>query len=350
MFCKTCGKEVADGIKFCPACGSELNNSERKVEDNVQNSLSINLDKVIEIKGKRAGEESFFYVALWLFLLLFAVGTWVSWIIFFGLTIYAFMKIPRTVSYNSFLKKIITNEKAHFSPLRKSIDISIIENETNYEIKKNHLPFKEAFRFSIKNIFGHKVKLIFSLHHALSIPGEYFVVALDTRFQNRNLNIWFSRENEMREFLALLVAALKENGKNIPINENPSVIKTKDFYDECKSEKENITFGGFVKKNIWKAVATFIIFLIIGYSTLSSVNGIDAGLDKMESVITRMERFKQESSSGDMSYGEIMEEYSKLMQELEDATSMMEGYAKSDYTAEQWDRLFKLAERASAIK
>ena len=40
---------------------------------------------------------------------------------------------------------------------------SIIESETNYEIKKNHLPFKEAFRFSIKNIFGHKVKLIFSI-------------------------------------------------------------------------------------------------------------------------------------------------------------------------------------------
>lgn len=327
MFCKTCGKEVADGIKFCPACGSELNNSERKVEDNVQNRLSINLDKVIKIKGKRAGEESFFYAALWLFLLLFAVGTWVSWIIFFGLTIYAFMKIPRTVSYNSFLKKIITNEKAHFSPLRKSIDISEIDL-----------------------VRIRKVKLIFSLHHALSIPGEYFVVALDTRFQNRNLNIWFSRENEMREFLALLVAALKENGKNIPINENPSVIKTKDFYDECKSEKEIISFGGFVRKNIWKAVSTFIIFVIIGYSTLSSVNGIDAGLDKMESAITRMERFKQEVSSGDMSYGEIMEEYSKWMQELEDATSMMEGYDKSDYTAEQWDRLFKLAERASAIK
>ncbi|MBR4262310.1 MAG: ATP-binding cassette domain-containing protein [Bacilli bacterium] len=39
----------------------------------------------------------------------------------------------------------------------------IIDNYTNYEIKKNHLPFKEAFRFSIKNIFGHKLKLIFSI-------------------------------------------------------------------------------------------------------------------------------------------------------------------------------------------
>ena len=70
----------------------------------------------------------------------------------------------------------------------------------------------------------------------------------------------------------------------------------------------------------------------------------------MESAITRMERLKQEASSGDMSYGEIMEESSKLMQELEDAQSMMEGYDKSDYTAEQWDRMFKLVERISAIK
>ena len=24
MFCKNCGKEVADGLKFCPACGGAM--------------------------------------------------------------------------------------------------------------------------------------------------------------------------------------------------------------------------------------------------------------------------------------------------------------------------------------
>ena len=50
----------------------------------------------------------------------------------------------------------------------------VIESDTNYKVLKNHLPFKEAFRFSIKNLFGHKVKLFFSvvlISFALSFFG-----------------------------------------------------------------------------------------------------------------------------------------------------------------------------------
>ena len=37
------------------------------------------------------------------------------------------------------------------------------EEQDNYEVQKNHLSFKNALRFSIKNLFGHKVKLVLSI-------------------------------------------------------------------------------------------------------------------------------------------------------------------------------------------
>ena len=40
-------------------------------------------------------------------------------------------------------------------------NLSIEDN--NYSIQKNHLSFKEAFKFSIKNLFGHKIKLLLSI-------------------------------------------------------------------------------------------------------------------------------------------------------------------------------------------
>ena len=39
----------------------------------------------------------------------------------------------------------------------------INQEENNYTLKKNHLPFTEAFRFALKNIFGRKGKLILSI-------------------------------------------------------------------------------------------------------------------------------------------------------------------------------------------
>lgn len=40
---------------------------------------------------------------------------------------------------------------------------NIIIEDNNYNIQKNHLTFKEAFKFSIKNLFGHKIKLVLSI-------------------------------------------------------------------------------------------------------------------------------------------------------------------------------------------
>ena len=50
----------------------------------------------------------------------------------------------------------------------------IVNDDSVYSLKKNHLPFKEALRFSVKNLFGHKVKLVLSIiliSFALSFLG-----------------------------------------------------------------------------------------------------------------------------------------------------------------------------------
>lgn len=57
------------------------------------------------------------------------------------------------------------------------------QDENNYILKKNHLPFKEAFRFAIKNIFGRKGKLILSvmlISFALSLLG-FSIIQNDLR-------------------------------------------------------------------------------------------------------------------------------------------------------------------------
>lgn len=40
---------------------------------------------------------------------------------------------------------------------------NIVQEESKYILKKNKLPFKEALKFAIKNIFGHKIKLLLSI-------------------------------------------------------------------------------------------------------------------------------------------------------------------------------------------
>ncbi len=37
MFCKKCGKEVADGTKFCPNCGENLENTTVVFQNNSEN-------------------------------------------------------------------------------------------------------------------------------------------------------------------------------------------------------------------------------------------------------------------------------------------------------------------------
>lgn len=44
MFCKKCGKEIADDTKFCPSCGTQLDvveNSEIKADGNVSSKSRL---------------------------------------------------------------------------------------------------------------------------------------------------------------------------------------------------------------------------------------------------------------------------------------------------------------------
>lgn len=39
MFCKNCGKELADGVKFCPECGTNQ-------KESTESPLESKLDKI----------------------------------------------------------------------------------------------------------------------------------------------------------------------------------------------------------------------------------------------------------------------------------------------------------------
>lgn len=80
---------------------------------------------------------------------------------------------------------------------------NIVNDDSSYTLKKNHLPFKEALRFSIKNLFGHKVKLVLSIilisfalsFLGLSVMQNYLKVDSESKrmiedFDIKYLNIW----------------------------------------------------------------------------------------------------------------------------------------------------------------
>ena len=63
MYCKNCGKEVADGTKFCPDCGQPIENGNSTGQamnqhlENAQNKLDDIAEnmkkKEIEVSGKK---------------------------------------------------------------------------------------------------------------------------------------------------------------------------------------------------------------------------------------------------------------------------------------------------------
>ena len=65
MYCKNCGKEVADGTKFCPDCGQPIENGNSTGQamnqhlENAQNKLDDIAEnmkkKEIEVSGKKFG-------------------------------------------------------------------------------------------------------------------------------------------------------------------------------------------------------------------------------------------------------------------------------------------------------
>ena len=84
----------------------------------------------------------------------------------------------------------------------------VIENESNYILKKNHLPFKEAFRFSIKNLFGHKVKLILSII-LISFALSFFGFSIMQNYLKSNNEI----ERIVKEFDMKYIDIAKQDQK-----------------------------------------------------------------------------------------------------------------------------------------
>lgn len=95
-------------------------------------------------------------------------------------------------------------------------------------------------------------------------------------------------------------------------------------------------------------IAVAIILSLIIISTLIS-DPIDRGLDKFESAIVRMEKLSDKYDEGKISEGELIVEYQKIMDDLEEMEDFFDSYDDSDLTAEQWDRLLSLMERANRL-
>lgn len=95
-------------------------------------------------------------------------------------------------------------------------------------------------------------------------------------------------------------------------------------------------------------IAVAIILSLIIISTLIS-DPIDRGLDKFESAIVRMEKLSDKYDKGKISEGELIVEYQKIMDDLEEMEDFFDSYDDSDLTAEQWDRLLSLMERANRL-
>ena len=51
MFCSKCGKEVASGAKFCPACGNKLESKSDPVQPSLAQRSSTPKEKAVEEKG-----------------------------------------------------------------------------------------------------------------------------------------------------------------------------------------------------------------------------------------------------------------------------------------------------------
>jgi len=110
----------------------------------------------------------------------------------------------------------------------------VLDNNIDYILKKNHLPFKEAFRFSIKNIFGHKVKLILSII-LIAFALSFFGFTIMQNYLKSKSEI----ERISKEFDVKYIDIIKLDKK-----EEFGVCPLKGYYRNCYME------GFFTKEEI----------------------------------------------------------------------------------------------------
>lgn len=116
---------------------------------------------------------------------------------------------------------------------------NIVNDDSSYSLKKNHLPFKEALRFSIKNLFGHKVKLVLSIilisfalsFLGLSVMQNYLKVESESKrmiedFDMKYLDIWKLTKEDCGFF-----------GRDYSINCSNQDDITDDDYQKLSKEK-----------------------------------------------------------------------------------------------------------------
>lgn len=123
MFCKNCGKQIAEGIRFCPECGKETGAPVAQVSGlasapkwtppkNVRTkeerykrhcprckSENITMDTVVETRSRGIIKILLYVILILIALCLCVIFPWVGIILLIVILLLAFRKRSRTVTY-----------------------------------------------------------------------------------------------------------------------------------------------------------------------------------------------------------------------------------------------------------
>lgn len=137
MFCGKCGKEVADGTKFCPHCGEAVNNQSTPTEVN-----SISSDSTVNEIGSNAKSGN--------------TGKFKKLLIYAVVAVVAFLGFGAIVSmFDSTDSPDWLDKIPVIAPNGNTLDLySSIGSQFLYSIQYSEIPSGDALRFGISNNKG----------------------------------------------------------------------------------------------------------------------------------------------------------------------------------------------------
>lgn len=220
MFCKYCGKELAQGTAFCPNCGNVVKKVMSQTHSGTTSMISAN---EVFIRGfKCAGNGMYYAFCYFAPIALLVLGIYIAQYTNFGLFL-ALVGFLATI----FIKKIFKQ--------------SILYDESNQTFFYNahsHLPFtmKSLNIADVKSIRLRYVKIGFGTSKAsLNDPGKYHVISLDAESPEKSIKVWFPKDGNAEEFIPVLEKAIQTSGKSLTIDKKDELIKWTDFETELNN-------------------------------------------------------------------------------------------------------------------
>ena len=220
MFCQNCGKEINDGIKFCPECGAVT--SENGLGGDGSHTFPENNE--VFVRGyKCAGNSKYyaftFYVpgaAVVLGGLLCESMPILGLLIILAAVVFACIirkVFKQSIMYDDSQKYFIYNAHSHLKFTIKKIAIA--------DIKKVRIRYV-------------KIGLIDS-RYSLNDPGKYHVISFDAADSKKSLSVWFSKNGNAEEFIPVIENAFNQNEMNVVIDRKEELIKHAKFLKESEN-------------------------------------------------------------------------------------------------------------------